>query len=245
MSETNSKVDVVFVFDTTGSMSGEISGMIDGANTFADTLDGSGVDYRIGCVTFGDASGGGDGDENFIDAIDYTRTDKKDNNPEGSFQDQADFSYRRGAKVVFVGITDVLYQTPNAPGNVSSYYDDGGSYNSSVYNTIEDEIELLQNDEIVMHVVSPAYYKDYYKNLAYETGGVWIDMDYTFDSVIKTVGSSISSNYIIRFTTADDTLDAFRHISFNLADNEVIIEYSVTSEGRSIPTVRSAPLSSN
>ena len=52
MTEGSSSVDVVFVFDTTGSMSGEISGMVDSANDFADALDYSGVDYRIGRNNF-------------------------------------------------------------------------------------------------------------------------------------------------------------------------------------------------
>ena len=292
MSEGTSKVDVVFVFDTTGSMYGEIDGMVDGANAFADLLEDSGVNYRIGCVTFGDtygntgeadgeeydgydeeykeqyrrkylapvsdvedfkdfmdsleAFGGGDGNENFIDAIDYARTGIfSSTNPEGSFQGQALFSYRLGAKKVFVGITDISYQTPSSSGDVDYYYDAGGPYNSSVYNTIEDEIAALEDDNIVMHVVSPLYYKADYTKLAYDTGGVWIDMDSDFSSVISTVGSSISSNYIIRFTTTDETLDTFRRITFDLAGQNVIIEYAITASGRSSESIRVVPSSDN
>jgi len=274
MTEGSSSVDVVFVFDTTGSMSGEISGMVDSANDFADALDYSGVDYRIGCVTFGDAygntsdgtglreylkptsnasvfkefmnslsaTGGGDGNENFIDAIDYARTSKwSGDNPEGSFQSQAGFTYRLGAKKVFVGVTDVTYQTPDFPGYVNYYYDAGGPYNSSVYNTLADEIEHLQDDGVTMHVICPEYYKDSYTDLAYETGGVWVNMDSDFSTVIDTVGTSISSNYIIRFTTTDETLDTFRSISFDVKGINVQIEYTITSAGRSSEVISITP----
>ena len=47
--------DVVFVFDTTGSMGGAISAVQDSIIEFADYLDGAGLDVRVGAVTFGDA----------------------------------------------------------------------------------------------------------------------------------------------------------------------------------------------
>ncbi len=277
MTEETSNVDVVFVFDTTGSMGGEISGMVESANDFADQLDTSGVDFTIGCVTFGDtygntldsyyerpylapttevsdfkdfmnsltATGGGDGAENFIDAIDYARTSTSGDNPEGSFQTQAGFTYRSDAKTVFVGVTDIYYQTPASPGNVSSYYADGGPYSSAVYNTIEDEIAHLQDDAIVMHVVSPSYYQDYYTDLAYQTGGVWIDMDSDFEDVVDSIGTTISSNYIIRFTTTDETLGTYRSISFWVGGVYVTIEYEIDAYGARSAKVISIPSNSN
>ncbi|MCL6628606.1 MAG: VWA domain-containing protein, partial [Armatimonadetes bacterium] len=46
-------LDVVFVFDTTGSMADEINGLLRISARFAGILAASGSDYRIGMVTFG------------------------------------------------------------------------------------------------------------------------------------------------------------------------------------------------
>lgn len=89
--------DIVFVIDTTGSMAYYLTTMTTKAQSFADTLAASDINYRIGYVTFGDdirkgakerlaptsditafktaidalsAYGGADGPENQIDAID-------------------------------------------------------------------------------------------------------------------------------------------------------------------------------
>lgn len=47
-------VDVVVVFDTTGSMSDSIKGMIKTTESFADILSKHHIDYSLGLVTFGD-----------------------------------------------------------------------------------------------------------------------------------------------------------------------------------------------
>lgn len=49
------KADVVFVFDTTGSMSGALNSVQTSIIEFASFLDKSGLDVQLGAVTFGDA----------------------------------------------------------------------------------------------------------------------------------------------------------------------------------------------
>lgn len=46
-------VDIVFVFDTTGSMQEQIDGLLEISTEFAKKLDDSGIDFRIGMVDFG------------------------------------------------------------------------------------------------------------------------------------------------------------------------------------------------
>jgi hypothetical protein len=53
--DVRAAADVVFVFDTTGSMSSGLSSVQDSIIAFADHLDGAGLDVRLGAVTFGDA----------------------------------------------------------------------------------------------------------------------------------------------------------------------------------------------
>lgn len=52
---TRAKADVVFVFDTTGSMSGALTSVQSSIIDFADFLGKSGLDVQLGAVTFGDA----------------------------------------------------------------------------------------------------------------------------------------------------------------------------------------------
>ncbi|MFW7347112.1 MULTISPECIES: vWA domain-containing protein [Pigmentiphaga] len=52
---TRAKADVVFVFDTTGSMSGALKSVQTSIIEFADFLGKSGLDVQLGAVTFGDA----------------------------------------------------------------------------------------------------------------------------------------------------------------------------------------------
>ena len=49
-----SAVDVVFAFDTTGSMSGFIDGLVSAMSSFIDVLQERGLDWRTTCVPFGD-----------------------------------------------------------------------------------------------------------------------------------------------------------------------------------------------
>jgi hypothetical protein len=238
---SSSDMDIVIVFDTTGSMGGQISGMKAEAISFVESVSEEG-DHRFGVVPFGDtmgatsdgssraplaptddvtefsnyvntlfATGGGDTPENAIDAIDYARTSlASGSNPEGSYQVQEGFTYRPGAKKVFVLITDVLFQTPESPGNVDFYYADGGPYNSSVYNTLTDEISKLQADGVTVHVVSPDFPE--YKQLAASTGGVWLSIGGSFDDLLEMVGVALTNNYVITYLTDDWSLGTTREV---------------------------------
>ncbi|MCX6674494.1 MAG: VWA domain-containing protein [Methanothrix sp.] len=55
------KVDIVVVFDTTGSMGGLIGQMKSAVNSFADALETSDIDYRLGLTEFRDYSTGCNG----------------------------------------------------------------------------------------------------------------------------------------------------------------------------------------
>ncbi|MBF0430110.1 MAG: VWA domain-containing protein [Fibrobacteria bacterium] len=111
-----SMVDVVFILDVTGSMGGEIAAVRDNIIQFGDALSLQGIDYQLGMVTFYDvigniypltqdielfksyvgqqqASGGGDGPENSLDAL-----------MEGALLD-----FRKGSQKIFIWITDYNY----------------------------------------------------------------------------------------------------------------------------------------
>ena len=111
-----SKIDMVFIMDNTGSMSGRIKSVKDSISAFAASLEASGADVKFGVVSFGDTPseqselalpataeavsawlaalsgvGGGDIPENPLDSIMYAN----DN-----------FTWRSGAQKVFIVIID-------------------------------------------------------------------------------------------------------------------------------------------
>ena len=197
-----SSADIVFVFDDTGSMGGQINGLKTKAIDFANTLANSSIDYRLGLVIFKDdvtvinggvltdkasvfndwvaalyASGGGDGPENSLDALGTATT----------------YSFRPGAQKIFILITD-------APPH---YADDGTTYTTR---TVAGTITELQAAGAMTFVVGPD--RSEYNgvgSIAYETGGRWYSIDSDFVGIIDDIGTVITHQYRIDYTTPDTT----------------------------------------
>lgn len=225
----NKQADIVFIIDTTGSMSSYLTTMTNKAQDFADTIAASETDFRLGFVSFGDdirkaageriaptsdvddfktavgaltAYGGDDGPENQIDAIDYARAPAAGSNPAGSFQQDMGFLYRDSALLIFILITDIDYHVPG-----ETYSDVLSYYPSGVANTVAQEITKLNNDGISCYVVAPTFYQDDYDELAEETGAAFFDIGSDFSGVIDTIGEEITTrgDYMITFMTNDFT----------------------------------------
>jgi len=239
----NKQADIVFVIDTTGSMSSQLTTMTNKAEAFADTISASDIDFRLGFVTFGDdirkgtgerlaptkvvadfkaavgaliATGGGDGPENQIDAIDYARASAAGSNPAGSFQTDMAFTYRNTALLIFILITDIDYHTPASPGNVLSYYTTG------VSNTVSQEIVKLNNDGISSYVVAPTAFESDYSDLADDTGADFFDIGSDFEGVIDSIGTAITTrgDYMITFMTNDFSEDELHEIRIAIHTSE-------------------------
>jgi hypothetical protein len=179
------EADVMFVFDETGSMSEEIAGLIQRTRKFADTISRSGINYRLGLVSFSDAvekkydytqdveqfkknvsalvaSGGGDEPENQLDAL----------------MEASKFSIRSGAKRVFILVTDASY-----------HFQDGVTKRRP-----EDVIAAFRAQGIQLHVVGPEL--DSYKSMSQKLVGNFYDKDSDdFTSIVSTIGGEISANY--------------------------------------------------
>lgn len=253
---SNNMADIVFIIDTTGSMGGYLSTMVSKAQSFADTLAASDVDYRIGYVTFGDdirkgtherlaptgdiatfkteiaflsAYGGADGPENQIDAIDYARAGagETSSNPAGSFQNDLGFLYRDAALRMFILITDIDYHVPG-----ETYSDVLGYYPGGVSNTVTQEISKLNASGVVCYVVAPSYYEDDYDELATETGGSFFDITADFAGIIDTIGEEITTrgDYMITFMTNDFTPSKAHRLRIavhtSLGDAQGIVNYT-------------------
>jgi hypothetical protein len=223
------QVDVVFVIDTTGSMGSYLSTMTSKAQAFADKIAASGIDYRLGYVTFGDdirkasgqrlaptsiastfkaaigaltANGGGDGLENQIDALDYARAAPSEttSNPAGSFQNDMSFTYRVGAARMFILITDIGYHYPGeTSSDVLTYYPTG------VSNTRDAEITKLKADGVICFVVGPTGVG--YEKIATDTGGKFFSTGGDFGTIVDTIGAAVaySGDYQITYLTNDFT----------------------------------------
>ena len=228
--EGTKQADIVFVIDTTGSMGGYLDTMVVKAQDFADTLEASNIDYRIGYVTFGDdirkavherlaptadiaifkteieylyAYGGADGPENQIDAIDYARAASTDttSNPAGSFQNDMSFTYRIDAAKIFILLTDIEYHVPGETYSDVLYY-----YPSGVANTVSEEIAKLNGSGVNCYVVAPTGIEGY-ERLAEETGGKYYPSGSDFDEILLEIGNEITFlyDYQITFMTNDFT----------------------------------------
>lgn len=170
-------VDLVFVIDTTGSMSDKIEGLLATAQGFVDELAGLGMSHRIGVVAFGDLTVPGD------DVVSFNLTDDVQevkrtlsavprysgggNDGESSLEavDRAlSLSFRANAVKSILLITD----EPALQDRLSA----------------DSLTKRLVQAEILTFVISPA--EPYYKEMARRTGGSWhqVSADADFSSVL-------------------------------------------------------------
>jgi Mg-chelatase subunit ChlD len=194
--------DIVFVFDDTGSMGGEITGLKAKAIDFANSLENNSIDYRLGLVTFEDdvtiinegvltdkasvfngwvddlvAYGGGDTPEDSLDALGTATT----------------YTFRPGVQKIFILITDAS----------AHYAGDGTTYTDR---TVAGTIAELQAAGAMTFVVGPDI-SQYHGagSISYETGGRWYSIDADFVSIIDDIGTVITHQYRIDYTTPDVT----------------------------------------
>lgn len=201
-------VDIVFVFDTTGSMGEEIEGMKNTSIAFADKLRESNRDFRLGLVAFGDeirevhkpdgsltadaeefkgwisrlrALGGGDDPEISLDAV----------------QRAMQMSFRPDAQRIFVLITDAR-----------AHVKGDGTFFSQI--VPEELIAKLKSGSYTVYVVSYDY--PLLPSLARETGGefynMWGRSDFT--QIIQKIGGLIASQYRLTYLSARPSYDGTR-----------------------------------
>ncbi|MDZ7316521.1 MAG: VWA domain-containing protein [candidate division KSB1 bacterium] len=200
------RADIVFVFDVTGSMGEEISGLKERVVEFADSLSRSGVDFRLGLITFGDevlsisdftsnplefkswvegliADGGGDDKENALEGLAAA----------------ARLSFRQATQKVFILITDADYHEAGESGDGTTRY------------TTESIISLMREEAVQVNVVGPDLAQ--YTRMAEETGGQFYSIYTSFTQIIRRLGGWITSQYVVTYvpenTVADNTL---RHV---------------------------------
>ena len=188
---TNNKVDVVFVFDDTGSMADEIEALKNKTIEFANIIQSSGFDFNLGLISYKDeiykpyrvtdnaatfkdwvsdlvAAGGDDEPENALDAI----------------YNAANQSFREDAEKIFILITDATFQASN----------------SHTPLTMHDVIAELKEHDIRFHAVGPNI--DQYKVMTAELNGTYYDKDSgQFNRIITQIAGGSSNNYRLTFAS--------------------------------------------
>jgi|GEM_PF-1103072 len=207
-------VDVVFVFDTTGSMGDEISGLIQTCISFAEELESKERDYRLGLVTFSDQVRAVFYEDNhltddvgtFRGWVEGLKAEGGDQEPENSFaalHRASQMNFRSDAQSVLILITDA---TPHRYGDPS---DDGQSFDDPKLE-YQSVLDKLTENNTSIYSISP--YIDDYRLLATETGGKYYDVakNPDFTGVIEDIGAVIANQYRITYHSPRPTYDGTR-----------------------------------
>jgi VWFA-related protein len=198
-------VDVVFVFDTTSSMGGEIDGAIRSSVAFAEQLRAANRDFRLGLVAFGDeiraianpdfsltadageftgwvrqlrAVGGGDDPEASLDALEQATA----------------FHFRPDAQKVILLITDAA---PHEGG-------DGSGYSRLTAAALAPQ---LRDAGFVVYAVAADDPR--FEALASETGGKFYELTRStdFSGMIEEIGGDIAKQYRLTYKSPRSSYD--------------------------------------
>ena len=175
------QADIVFIIDTTGSMSEEINNVKENITSFVDALKENGVSASLALISYQDleADGedstvvhkngisalalgdGGDYPECALDALETARL----------------LDMRASAGKIFILVTDANYKTDNRYGIAS----------------MDDEIDLLKNAGVMCSVISKPFWESEYSDLCNETNGLWGDIYGDFKGELTALAEKITT----------------------------------------------------
>ncbi len=224
--------DVVFVFDDTSSMAGEITAAKDNVIAFVDALVARGVDFGLGLVTYKDnvtvrqggtlttnaeafksligslsASGGGDFPENGFGAVQVALNS---------------IAYRAGSQKIIVLITDAWshdgreedYIVPTPPtqaGLISAINGSGATLYAVAINTAQYVGE---------------------GSISEETGGGFFNVTSPFNEILDDIAGAVASTYVVSYRSSRPEPDGEeREVRVDISDGEE----STTATGSYIP----------
>jgi len=204
-------VDIVYVFDTTGSMSEEIDGAVSTSIQFANELQSTGRDCRLGLVTFSDsvlAVYNPDDTlmsdpEEFKNAVSRLYAQGGEDDPEndyGAIKRAMQMEFREDTQVIFILITDA------PPHRYGDSPDDGQIFNDPDL-TKERILDLLRARTISVYSVTSD--EPDFVELANETGGTFYDIERNpdFTAIIENIGEVIATQYRITYRSPRPSYD--------------------------------------
>jgi Mg-chelatase subunit ChlD/uncharacterized protein YceK len=199
-------LDLVFVFDDTGSMSAEIDGAKAGVTELTDSIDARDINARYAIVSFKDDV---EVDQSFTSrashlksSVDQLSASSGGDVPEANFdaiERALDLNWRKNAQRVIVDITD-------AP---SHYRGDGSGFSDY---TFDEVTQHLRETEVTFISVGPDQENqtDSLKSVAGAVGGLWTDIRRVrtasgndapdnFQRVLERISSLIASTYVLTY----------------------------------------------
>ena len=224
--------DVIFVVDTSGSMSDKISELYTEIGEFAYNLESEGYDGAYGIVTFVDDPNFPAGDTLFTDPDQFSDFMADLNGAEGGFEAPIDASYEAinryrnnwsdTCKHVLIVLTDETEE-------------------ESEDHTLSELITFAQSESVAIYLVSPSEHP--MEPACGATGGQWFDIESTsLDEVLDAVADDIAE-----FTAITIVLD--NTAGYDLDDVEVQIHplscISLDSPGDSIQHTGPMPAGSS
>ncbi len=228
----NRPVDIVFVFDTTGSMENEIAGAIDSCAAFAEELEEQGRDYRLGLITYGDnIRGVYNTDQSLTSSISEYKSwlttleaEGGDDSPEntlGALKAATQMRFREDSQALFILITDDEIHYYGDP------TDGGYSFNDPDL-TYANTLALLSEPRpISVFPVAVSWVAEYHQ-LAKDTNGRFYDLEAgdAFTDIIDEIGAVIATQYKISYTTPRPDFDGTRrNISVEVGGSNTDIGY--------------------
>ena len=189
------QVDIVFVIDTTGSMSGYINNVKNNITAFVNEIESAGITPSFALVDYRDITCDGenstntkqnsDGSNWFKNADDFKAEIAKltvgggGDAPEtaiDALEMARQLNLRASSQKFFVLVTDAGYKVDNNYGIES----------------MSDMINLLVNDDINVSVVSNSSYQSTYKSLYESTGGVFANVGGNFKDELLSIADMIN-----------------------------------------------------
>ncbi len=198
-SGTMAQADIVFIIDTTGSMSDEINNVKNNVGYFVDTLKEKGISAGLALVEYRDIEVDGydstkvhkNGTSNwFYDMNAYKNkidsalyADGGGDTPEcvvDALETARLLDLRASSGKIFILVTDADYKEDNRYGIPS----------------MSAEIELLKNAGVNCSVVTTSYEKDIYYNLYVSTGGIYANIYGDFYNELMALADKIGDDIV-------------------------------------------------
>lgn len=189
-------IDIVFVFDQTGSMQDEINSVRDNCINFADILKSSNMDFRLGLITFSDRIERNFGFlpdvESFKSKISVIKADGGGDDPEDdldALNAALKYDFRKDAKVIFILITDAPYHQNDSVTPLSML----------------EVLKKIKLEGIKMYPITinlPQYVW-----MAKETEGEYFNILNDFSSIIERLAVDLTAQYKISYITSHSSFD--------------------------------------
>lgn len=185
------QADIVFVIDTTGSMSGAINNVVSNIDGFVDELQASSVKANFALVDFKDITCSEETQlimngatpwfddvtafKSKINSLYVTGGGDGPETPIDALGMAEQLTFRQNANKFIILVTDANYKNDNNYGIAD----------------MDAMTEILKQDGIVTSVISNTGYESIYHNLYTETGGVFGNINGDFKSILMTLAENI------------------------------------------------------